>query len=258
MTAPFGDTPDWWTLWARAPFAKAGFDPNTGGGGGSADPVQQFLAACEQHMGLMQAYASAAGQGAHGDAAPLLERLAEWQRGVAAGNADPFAFLRSGGFGVPTGHAQVDGLRRLASLQSRALELHARMLGHGADIAREAMQLFAARAASARQGLAPLYATWIDCAEEAYAARVHREDYCKTQAELTNTLNALRAEQRSQFEEWARLLDLPTRTELDALIRRVRALEKALAQRKPAAPRAPQRKARAPGPSRRTGSKRRT
>ncbi len=255
MTAAFGDLPDWWTIWAKAPFANAGVDAKAGGG---ADPVKQFLAACEQHMGLMQAYARAAGQGVPGEhAASLVERLAEWQRGAAAGSADPFAFLRDGAFGFSTGHADADRLRRLSSLQSRALELQARMLTHGSDIARDAMQRFAARAGDAGPGPASLYATWVDCAEEAYAARVHREDYCRTQAELANTVNALRVEQRAQVEEWARLLDLPTRTEIDALIRRVRALEKARAEPQAAAPQTSKRNARAPGAIRRAGSKRR-
>jgi polyhydroxyalkanoate synthase len=63
-------------------------------------------------------------------------------------------------------------------------------------IARDATERFAARAAVCASSLAPqearrLYDTWIDCAEQAYAAVVHTDEYCQAQAELINTSTAL-------------------------------------------------------------------
>ncbi|MCW5570519.1 MAG: hypothetical protein KIT78_05445 [Steroidobacteraceae bacterium] len=235
MTAQPGGFSGWWSLFARAPFA--GVPPGTPGAAapgaapGSAS-LQQFLAACEQHVALMQTLAGEMGKGAQESAGqPLFDRLSAWQRSVESGQADPFGILRElGAFGTQTAaHAPLASLQRMASLQTRVLELHARLLAHGADIAREAMQHFAARAGNAPSDPSSLYTAWIDCAEEAYATRANREDYCQSQAELINALNALRLEQRSQIEEWARTLDLPTRTEMNALIRRIKALETARA-----------------------------
>ncbi|MGC4028013.1 MAG: poly(R)-hydroxyalkanoic acid synthase subunit PhaE [Steroidobacteraceae bacterium] len=232
MTSAFGGQPDWWSLFTRAPFMGMGpmgqamgqMAPPPGGAGGAA--LQQFIAACEQHIALMQSMAAEITAGASGGSS-LFDRLSAWQGKAGGAGVDPFAILRElGTIGVPSGHAQVETLRRLNALQARALELQGRMLAHGAEIARDAMQRFAARAAQdPAAALSSLYAAWIDCAEEAYASRAHREDYCQAQAELTNTLNALRVEQRSQIEEWARVLDLPTRTEVNALIQRISALE---------------------------------
>lgn len=237
MNAASGGAPDWWSLFTRMPFMGAAAPgmgaPGMGAWpGGPADagsiPLQQFLAACQRHMALMQGLATELGKGANETgAAALVERLGAWQRTMGSGSADPFGLLRDlGAFGVPAAHPQLAHLGRLTSLQSRALLLQARMLEHGAEIARDAMERFAARAQQPAPTLSSLYTAWIDCAEEAYAARVHREDYCQTQAELTNTLSALRLEQQTQFETWARALDLPTREEVNALIRRIRALEK--------------------------------
>ncbi|HQW10196.1 MAG TPA: poly(R)-hydroxyalkanoic acid synthase subunit PhaE [Steroidobacteraceae bacterium] len=202
--------------------------PGAAPGGAS---LQQFLAACEQHVALMQTLAGEMGKGAQESAGqPLFDRLSAWQRSVESGHADPFGILRElGAFGAQAPQAPLASLQRMASLQSRVLESHARLLAHGADIAREAMQHFAARAVKAPPDPSSLYTTWIDCAEEAYANHANREDYCQSQAELVNALNSLRLEQRSQIEEWARALDLPTRTEMNALIRRVKALEAAQA-----------------------------
>ena len=209
----------------------------------AAASLRQFLAACQQHVALMQALADEVAKGGQDAAQPLFERLSAWQRTVEAGRADPFAILRElGAFGMQGAVVPIASLQRIAPLQSRVLELHARMLAHAADIAREAMQRFAARAQQepALRDPAALYGAWVECAEEAYAARASREDYCEAQAGLVNALNALRLEQRTQFEEWARVLDLPTRAEVNALIRRVGVLERA----RPSKPRARPRKRR--------------
>lgn len=229
MTAPFGSIPDWWTLFARAPFGGA--TPGSMPGGAS---LQQFIAACEQHIALMQALAAEIGKGAEDGGPPLFERLGAWLRTVESGRTDPFGVLRNAGaFGASATQGPLSGSGRIPSLQSRALELHARMLVHGADIAREALQRFAARSQQASPDPASLYSAWIECAESAYADRAHRADYCQTQAELINALNELRREQRSQVEDWARVLDLPTRDEVNALIRRIVALEVAQSASQP-------------------------
>jgi BMFP domain-containing protein YqiC len=201
-----------------------------GAGAANSASMRQFLAACEQHIALMQTLSDEVGKGAQGAAQPLFQRLSAWQRTVESGHADPFAILRElGVFGTAATDPPATTLPRAAALQTRALELQGRMLAHGAEIARETMQRFSAQAATVPPEPAALYSIWIECAEEAYAARASSEDYCRTQGELINALNDLRVEQRSQVEQWARVLDLPTRSEINALIQRVRALERAQA-----------------------------
>jgi hypothetical protein len=45
------------------------------------------------------------------------------------------------------------------------------------------------------RGARRLYDIWIDCAEEAYAAVAHEDEYCRAQADLINTATALRLQQ---------------------------------------------------------------
>lgn len=89
--------------------------------------------------------------------------------------------------------------------------------------------------------LRAMYDLWVDAGEEAYAAAAHGPEFARAQGELNDALMALKAEQRSQVEDWARALDLPTRTELNTILkrlntlkRRVRELEEELDQLKQA------------------------
>ena len=101
----------------------------------------------------------------------------------------------------------------------------------------------AARAASAersqrRRSLHTLYDTWIDCAEDAYARMAHGEAFCSALADYVNASSQWRRELQASIEYSAKLLDLPTRSEINALTQRLRALEKrAAAQHRSRAPR---------------------
>ena len=72
-----------------------------------------------------------------------------------------------------------------------------------------------------------LYDRWIDCAEEAYGRMAHSEAYGDALAEYVNAGSRWRADMQACVEQWAKLLDLPTRAELNTLIERVSALETA-------------------------------
>ena len=75
-----------------------------------------------------------------------------------------------------------------------------------------------------------LYELWVNCAEEAYAATVHREDFGRLQAELANTSAALLVEQRRQAESLVRAFGLATRNEVDALYAQMKELRRELAE----------------------------
>jgi hypothetical protein len=70
-----------------------------------------------------------------------------------------------------------------------------------------------------------LYDSWIESAEDAYSRVAHSEAYCEAQAELANASSQLRA------ELWLKALDLPTRSEVNSLTRRLRELEARLRAR---------------------------
>jgi hypothetical protein len=74
-----------------------------------------------------------------------------------------------------------------------------------------------------------LYDLWIDCAEEAYGRTAHSEGFCAALAECVNAGSEWRRETAAGVEEWAKLSDLPTRSEINALTLRLRELEVQLA-----------------------------
>jgi len=104
------------------------------------------------------------------------------------------------------------------------------------DALREAAMAFAERLepprTGAANGAAPgiealrgLYDSWIDCAEESYARIAHSDRFSNALADYMNAGSALRKEIQAGNELWTKTLDLPTRSELNALLRRVKILE---------------------------------
>jgi hypothetical protein len=249
MTGQDPGAPDWLTAFSEAQrsfgrswleLAGAALDPTAAARlwaapaaapGQGSDPLQQYLNACQQYFALGQALAEQMSKaGAGGDTRAFVDGLSDWHRRIEKSAVDPFAQLGRpfSGFGATGMHAEA--AQRIAMLQARVAELQSRMLVHWTDIGRETIARFGERAPAAAGGatapsLRALYDLWVECAEDVYMDRVHGEDYCRTQAELTNAANALKREQRLAVEQWARQLDLPTRSELNALIQRVRRLE---------------------------------
>jgi poly[(R)-3-hydroxyalkanoate] polymerase subunit PhaE len=73
-----------------------------------------------------------------------------------------------------------------------------------------------------------LYDDWIDCAEDAYGRIAHSEPFCSALADLMNAGSRWRREAQTSMEYFARLLDLPTRTEINSLMQRLKAVENRL------------------------------
>jgi len=73
-----------------------------------------------------------------------------------------------------------------------------------------------------------MYDLWVECGEEAFAAAAHGAEFAKAQSEVNDALMDLKSEQQKQVEDWARALDLPTRTEMNTLLRRVNTLRRRL------------------------------
>jgi class III poly(R)-hydroxyalkanoic acid synthase PhaE subunit len=125
-----------------------------------------------------------------------------------------------------------DARRRLQRLWSDALS--------------EAAAAFAARlgpphaAALSAEAVRKLYDLWIECAEEAYARAAHGDAFCEALSEFVNASSQWRREVQASIEHSAKLLDLPTRSEINSLTHRLRSVEEQLrAAAKTRKPRAP-------------------
>jgi hypothetical protein len=184
-------------------------------------------------------------------AAPLATQFERWLQMSQAmtpwfSAATPGAFGYAGlgapaaaAFGpLPFGPAAVSGAQPAGTLEllGRLAQLQGELAKHWSEIAGTAAQRFVARlgaapaAATTPQHALQLYEIWVNCAEEAYAATVHRQDFSRLQAELANTSAALLAEQRRQAEALVRAFGLPTRNEVDALYAQVKDLRRELAE----------------------------
>lgn len=86
-----------------------------------------------------------------------------------------------------------------AQLLARWMQLQAQLAACWDGLARDIAAKYLARAGEGAGNRAPhqarrLLDLWVDCAEEAYAAVVHSDAYCKVQAEAINTAAALLAD----------------------------------------------------------------
>jgi hypothetical protein len=226
----------------ETPFGSGGFQP----GAAYADAAQRFLE-------LMQSFAApAAGKAPDWSSltGPLAGQFEQWLRlsqasgpWFAAGGA-PFApatglgAMPTGSFGpLPLGPAAVQNsdAQRTFELLGRLGQLQGQLAAHWSEIANTAARRFVARLgasaaapATLDQGL-KLYQLWVSCAEEAYAATAHREDFSRLQAEMANASAALLVEQRRHAEALVKAFGLPTRNEVDALYAQLKELRGQLA-----------------------------
>lgn len=257
MTTDHADGDDWLAAlqrlqrsgsahWFESLLKPFGFAPP--GATGAADSAQHPAAACAQFFELGKALLEQVGSGAAASSPEgFSAALMSWQLQL---HSKWHAAMRAPLPGLGPLADRTLALQRLQELQARAQHLQAQLFECLNASLRKASITFAERAAQAAQNeahpptLQRLYDLWIVCAEDAYASCVHGEEYCRVQATLANTMNAMKAEQRSQVEQFAMLLDLPTRAETNALIQRVSALEVELerAKRQKSAPR-PRRRA---------------
>ncbi|HLZ99557.1 MAG TPA: poly(R)-hydroxyalkanoic acid synthase subunit PhaE [Steroidobacteraceae bacterium] len=132
-----------------------------------------------------------------------------------------------------TGWRAGDAQRRLQLLWSDALRDAA--IAFAARI--EPSYLRAAKAtAPDMEALRALYDSWIDCAEEAYGRIAHSDSFSSALADFINASSAFRKESQAGVELWAKAFDLPTRSEVNTLMRRVNSLEERLRLKEPQDP----------------------
>jgi hypothetical protein len=217
---------------------------------GSRESDAAFTAAAARFFDLLKTF-SAQPAAAHGQVPDwssfgslLAGQFEQWLRSAPTAGA---SFAAAAGFSgatwppgaLPLGPAAVQGADAQGAweLLMKLGQLQGELARHWSAIAQESAQRFIARMQAAggadlssERALA-LYETWVECAEQAYAARVRTDEFCRLQAQLTNTAMALLLAQRRQADKLARAWGLPTREEADALQRQLRELRKGLEQR---------------------------
>jgi class III poly(R)-hydroxyalkanoic acid synthase PhaE subunit len=129
----------------------------------------------------------------------------------------------------PTREQQERWQRATAAWQ-RLQEAQRRLQRLWSDGLGEAARAFASRVGAASPPLTPeamhgLYDAWIDCAEGAYARMAHGEAFGTALAEALKAASEWRDESAAMLESYAKWLDWPTRSEINSLSMRVRALE---------------------------------
>lgn len=78
------------------------------------------------------------------------------------------------------------------------------------------------------ENLRQAYDLWVDCAEEAYGELARSSEFTNIQAQLTNTLMAVKRREQLMVEEFLSAFNLPTRTELDTAHQRIHGLRREL------------------------------
>jgi hypothetical protein len=231
--------PDPWAEWQAF---SALFTPGASPPGGAhnpssfapfADLSERFNAAARAYFdGAAQREAPAAAAAARSFGDSLRELFSDIQLpwNLSAGGGAPPTFAKNS---PALGASRESQLRaqRMADAWRRIEEAQRRLQRFGADAVREAAATFAAGLAASptqtpsAEVLHKLYGTWIDCAEDAYSRAVHGEPFCSALADYVNASSEWRKELQAGIEHSAKLLDLPTRSEINTLTQRLMAVE---------------------------------
>lgn len=158
--------------------------------------------------------------------------------------ASPLDMSNHPALGLAREHQQ--RTQRMAQAWQQIEEAKRRLERLWSDALREAATAYATRLGSApptgldAQAMHGLYDRWIDCAEDAYSRMAHSESFCDALAEFVNASSHWRRELQELIEHAAKVLDLPTRSELNSLTQRLREVEDALRRERSATnPKAP-------------------
>ncbi|MBS0366397.1 MAG: hypothetical protein JSR67_11320 [Proteobacteria bacterium] len=207
----------------------------TGAGTPGFDPAAAFTSAARQFLGLLQSLgagrAGAQPWNPAATAAALAGQFEQWLRAAqfsgswpgsdataAAGSAEATtAWLRglNSAAGAPGATQWQQQVQQLWELLQRIATLQAQLSPYWSEIATEAGRRFTAQPGAARrrppslQEALQIYERWVECAEGAYAATVHRPDFCHLQAQLINASAALLAWQRSHAQTLQQAFGLP-------------------------------------------------
>ncbi|MGO9037206.1 MAG: poly(R)-hydroxyalkanoic acid synthase subunit PhaE [Steroidobacteraceae bacterium] len=248
--------PDLWRQWQAlaAQFAPLfqGPAPSAQGPQGrhGAAGFAPFIDSAERFATEARAYIESSASASASSLAEAVRKFSDFLRDQAAAAQPPWAAA----FGIANPNA--DGAtatwdlpaigatrehqqraQRMAEAWRRMDDAQRRLQRLWSDALRDAATAFAARlvtatpSAPSTEALNKLYDTWIDCAEEAYARAAHSEAFCDALADFVNASSQWRGDLQTTVEQWAKMLDLPTRSEINTLAQRLKSLEERLAER---------------------------
>ena len=213
------------------------------------DAAERFTVAARAILdGAGNASARTADEAARTFSDFLREQFADfqmpWSAGLGAAGVQPTPLENSPALGPTREHQQ--RWQRAADAWRRTDDARRRLQRLWSDALSEAATAFAARlapphaAAVSAEAVRKLYDLWIECAEEAYARAAHGDAFCEALSEFVNASSQWRREVQASIEHSAKLLDLPTRSEINSLTHRLRSVEEQLcAASKTRKPRAP-------------------
>ncbi len=217
--------------------ADPGFTPWIDAGERFARAAQSFAAAAQGAFAFkadgapgVAGETGAADSAARAFADSLREQFANLQMPWSAGpNAEGYVPE----LGAAREHQQ--RAQRLAAAWRRMEEARTRLQRLWSDALQEAANGFAAElgvkppAALDPAALREVYDRWIEAAEAAYARAAHGDAFCLALADFVNASSDWRKDQQASIEHWAKQFDLPTRSEVNSLTRRLKAVEAAFA-----------------------------
>jgi hypothetical protein len=119
--------------------------------------------------------------------------------------------------------------QRAAAAWQRLQEAQRRLQRLWSDALSEAARAFVSPLSKAApltpEAMHTLYDAWVDSAEEAYGRLAHAETFASALADAVQAASEWRDESAAAIEPWAKWLDWPTRSEINSLSLRLRALE---------------------------------
>jgi polyhydroxyalkanoate synthase subunit PhaE len=205
-------------------------ESTAGAGGAAKDPMlQQGLEALRSSF--TQGFAQLYGGGPLG-----ADLLGAWQKMAgptgATGGAPLPAWPGLPALGLTRERQEaVERLGKAAMRYQQALGRYGELLGKVSSDAVERLTRRITRISRPDEQIGSfraMYDLWVECGEEAFAAAAHGTEFAKAQSDVNEALMELKSEQQQQVEDWARALDLPTRTEMNTLLRRVNTLRRRL------------------------------
>jgi polyhydroxyalkanoate synthase subunit PhaE len=212
----------------------------------AASDLARFTRSAERFTAAAQAYFGGAG---HASAAAAEDRTRNFsnslcdlfadfplrfaqQFGAASGNqAAPVRMWDAPALGASREHQQ--RWQRMGEAWASIDDAQRRLQRLWSDALRDAAAAFTARLVQPQiemttESLKKLYGSWIDCAEDAYGRMAHGETFCCALADFMNASSHWRREVQASIEHSAKLLDLPTRGEINSLMQRLKAVENRL------------------------------
>jgi len=245
--------PDLWREWQAlaaqfAPWAQ-GSAPSAQGSQGrqGAGGFAPFIDSAERFAAEARSFIESSANASASSAVDAARKFSDFLRdqaaavqppwGAAFGIGNPNAAGATAQWDLPALGATRETqqrAQRMAQAWRRMDDAQRRLQRLWSDALREAAASFAAGLGTAQPGassteaLNKLYDTWVDCAEDAYARMSHSEAFCSALADYVNASSPWRADLQGAIEQWAKMLDMPTRSEINTLTRRLKSLEERL------------------------------